>query len=568
MSGFGGEIGAEPGGADGVRVAPATRRMTGGEALVASLIVHGVDTVFGLPGVQTYGLFDALYQERARIRMIHPRHEQATGFMAYGYARTTGRPGVFTVVPGPGVLNTGAAICTAYGASVPTLCLTGQVPSGFLGSGKGHLHELPDQLATLRSLTKWAARIDHPAQAPAVIAQAFRQMGEGRARPVAVEMPWDIFTASAPVPVPTPPAAYAEIFPDPDLLAAAAERLARARNPMIMVGSGAQHAGAEVLELAMLLQAPVVSLRGGRGIVSDAHHLGFNCVAGYKRWAETDVLIGIGTRLELAWFRWGGLPRDLPVILIDIDPAQMPKLRPSIGIVGDARRGARELAQLVARSGPKRASRRAQFEALKTGLRREIETAQPHLAYLEAMRQVLPRDGFFVDEVCQSGFTSLFGFPVYEPRTFVTSGHQGTLGFGYSTALGVKIANPSKPVLSISGDGGFLFGVQELATAVQHRIAVVAVVFNNGSFGNVQRDQELSFGGRVIGSQLQNPDFVRLAESFGMAGYRAGSPAALRAALERAFAADEPALIEVPVERASEVSPWPWLMPQIGAATR
>ena len=563
MSEASGRSAAQDGAAAAAPSRPDTRRMTGGEALVAALVAHGVDTVFGIPGVQTYGLFDALYHERARIRTVYPRHEQATGFMAYGYARTTGRPGVFTVVPGPGVLNTGAAICTAYGASTPTLCLTGQVPSGFIGRGKGHLHELPDQLATLRSLTKWAARIEHPAQAPATIAEAFRQMGEGRPRPVAVEMPWDIFTASALVPAPRPPAPYAEIDPDPAQLAAAAERLARARNPMIMVGSGAQHAGAEVRELALLLQAPVVSLRGGRGIVSDEHHLGFNCAAGHKRWAETDVLIGIGTRLELAWFRWGEMPRDLPLILIDIDPAQMPKLRPSIGIVGDARRAARELALLIARTGPRRDSRRLEFEALKAGLRREIETVQPHVAYLEAMRAVLPRDGFFVDEVCQSGFASLFGFPVYEPRTFVTSGHQGTLGFGYSTALGVKIANPSKPVLSISGDGGFLFGVQELATAVQHRIAVVAVVFNNGSFGNVQRDQEQGFGGRVIGSELLNPDFVRLAESFGMAGYRARSPAQLRAVLEKAFAADAPALIEVPVERASEVSPWPFLMPRI-----
>jgi len=547
---------------DGSAMRPAAARMTGGEAIVESLIAHGVDTVFGIPGVQTYGLFDALYNARSRIRMVYPRHEQATGFMAFGFARTTGRPGVFTVVPGPGVLNTGAAICTAYGASTPTLCLTGQVPSDYLGLGMGHLHELPDQLATLRSLTKWAARIDHPAQAPSIIAEAFRQMREGRPRPVAVEMPWDVFTASVPVAAASPAASYAEIEPDPAQIEAAAQCLAGARNPMIMVGSGAQHASAEVGELAALLQAPVVSLRGGRGIVPDDHHLGFTCAAGFKRWAETDVLVGIGTRLELAWFRWPRLPRDLKIILIDIDPAQLPKLRPSIGIVGDARRAARELAERVLRTGPKRDSRRAEFEALKAGVRREIEVVQPHLAYLDAMRAVLPRDGFFVEEVCQSGFTSLFGFPVYEPRTFVSCGHQGTLGFGYSTALGVKIANPSKPVLSISGDGGFLFGVQELATAVQHRIAVVGVVFNNGSFGNVQRDQERSFDGRVIGSELRNPDFVRLAESFGMAGYRVGSPAALQATLAKAFAADAPALIEVPIDRAREASPWPFLMPQ------
>jgi acetolactate synthase-1/2/3 large subunit len=174
---------------------------------------------------------------------------------------------------------------------------------------------------------------------------------------------------------------------------------------------------------------------------------------------------------------------------------------------------------------------------------------------------VLPRDGYFVEEICQTGFTSYFGFPVYQPRTFVSCGHQGTLGFGYSTSLGVKAAHPDKAVLSISGDGGFMFGVQELATAVQHGINVVSVVFNNGAFGNVMRDQQERFGGRVIAAQLRNPDFVKLADSFGMAGYRVNTPAELRVALEKAFAADAPALIEVQLDRTREISPWGLLMP-------
>lgn len=537
------------------------RRMTGGEALVQSLLAHEVDTVFGIPGVQTYGLFDALHGASGSIRTICPRHEQATGYMAYGYARATGRPGVFTVVPGPGILNAGAAICTAYGASAPVLCLTGQVPSAQLGSGKGHLHELPDQLATLRGLTKWAARVDHPSQAPELMAEAFRQMQSGRPRPVALEMPWDVFTASAPVISLRGETRMVEFEPDPEALAAAVELIAAARNPMIMVGSGAQHARAEVLAVAEWLQAPVVSLRGGRGIVADDHPLGFNCVAGCRRWADTDVLIGIGTRLELVWFRWHALPRDVPLVLIEIDPAQLPKLRPKVAIVGDARRATGELLERIRRNGTAHPSRREEFLALKARVLADIGAIQPHVAYLEAMRAALPRDGFFVDEVCQSGFASLFGFPVYEPRTFVSSGHQGTLGFGYSTALGVKVAHPERAVLSISGDGGFLFGLQELATAAQYRIAVVSVVFNNGSFGNVQRDQEQSFGGRVIGSRLVNPDFVRLAESFGIAGHRVDTPAALRSRLERCFADDRPALIEVPIDQAREVSPWPLLIP-------
>ncbi len=538
-----------------------TQKLTGGEAIVHSLLLYGVDTLFGIPGVQTYGLFDALHQVRDRIRVIYPRHEQATAYMAFGYAKTTGRPGVFSVVPGPGVLNTGAAVCSAYGASTPVLCVTGQVPADFIGSGKGHLHELPDQLGTMRSIMKWASRIDHPAEAPSAVAEAFRQMSTGRPRPVGLEMPWEVFSAAAPVTLLPPAQGYPQIEADPEKLTQAARLLKSARNPMIMVGSGAQHAAAEVLELAELLQAPVVPFRSGRGIVADDHYLGFTCASGFRRWAATDVLIGIGTRMELQWFRWPNTPEDLKVINIDIDPAQMPRTKPTVPIVGDARATVRGLIEAVMRDGSSRASRRDEFEAAKAATRAEIQKVQPHVGYLDAMRDVLPRDGFFVEEICQTGFSSYFAFPVYAPRTFVTCGHQGTLGFGYSTSLGVKVAHPGKAVLSISGDGGFMFGVQELATAVQHGIHVVSVVFNNGAFGNVMRDQEERFAGHVIGAQLRNPDFVKLADSFGMAGYRVNTPDALRQTLQKAFAADAPALIEVTVERTQEVSPWEYLMP-------
>jgi acetolactate synthase-1/2/3 large subunit len=543
-----------------------TEKMTGGEAIVHSLLLHGVDTVFGIPGVQTYGFFDALHQVRDRIRLIYPRHEQATAYMAFGYAKATGRQGVFSVVPGPGMLNAGAAICSAYGASTPILCVTGQVPSDFIGSGKGHLHELPDQLGTMRSIMKWASRIDHPAEAPTAVAEAFRQMLTGRPRPVGLEMPWEVFGVSAPVTLVPPPPSYPQIEADPEKLAQAARLLTSARNPMIMVGSGAQHAAAEVQELATLLQAPVVPFRSGRGIVADDHYLGFTCASGFKRWAETDILIGIGTRMELQWFRWPNAPRDLKIVNIDIDPAQMPRTKPTVPIVGEARAATRGLIEAVMRAGGTRASRQHEFETIKAATRAEIDKVQPHVAYLQAMRDVLPRDGFFVEEICQTGFSSYFGFPVYTPRTFVSCGHQGTLGFGYSTSLGVKAAHPDKAVLSISGDGGFMFGVQELATAVQHGIHVVSVVFNNGAFGNVMRDQEQRFGGHVIGAQLRNPDFLKLADSFGMAGYRVTTPADLRHTLERVFAADAPALIEVPVERDREVSPWEFLMPPAKAS--
>lgn len=536
-------------------------RMTGGEAIVESLLQHGVDTVFAIPGVQTYGLFDALQRAGDRIRVVGARHEQACAYMAFGYARTTARAGVFSVVPGPGVLNAAAGICSAYGASTPTLCLTGQIPSRHIGAGKGLLHELPDQLATLRTLTKWAERIEHPSLAPALVAEAFAQMHSGRPRPVALEMPMDVFTMTAPV-APLPPRAPA---PPPEVdgqrLDDAARLLRDARQPMIMVGSGAQAAHAEVLELAELLQAPVVAWRGGRGVVADDHPLGMTCAAGFERWADTDVLLGIGSRLELHWQRWPNTPRALKIVNIDIDPAQVRRIAPDVALVADARAATRLLIEALRRDTPPRPSRQREFEAVKAATAARAAKVQPHMDYLAAMRRVLPRDGFFVEEICQAGFTSHFGFPVYTPRSFVACGHQGTLGFGYATSLGVKIAHPDKAVVSISGDGGFMFGVQELATAVQYGIGVVAVVFNNHAYGNVRRDQQQRFGGRVIGADLVNPDFVRLAESFGMAGHRVASPAALQAALERALGEGAPALIEVEVDLASEASPWEFLTP-------
>lgn len=536
-------------------------KMTGGDALVQSLIANGVDTLFGIPGVQTYGLFDALQRNGDKIRVITPRHEQTTAYMAMGYAKSTGRIGAFSVVPGPGILNTAAAICTAHGVSAPILGITGQVPSDYIGSGKGHLHELPDQLATMRSITKWAARIEHTSQTPEVMSDAFRQLQSGRPRPVVVEMPWEIFTASAPVAPIIPPASYPQIQPDPDLVAKAATLLKDARNPLIMVGSGAQHAAAEVKALAEQLQAPVVSWRGGRGIVGDDHPLGFTCASGYKRWADTDVVIGIGSRLEMLWFRWPQLGKQRQLINIDIDPVQMTRLKPAVGIVGDAAQATSELLAEVRRLGIAPATRTAEFLAVKEETQADIQKITPHVQYLAAIRRALPRDGFFVEEICQAGFTSFYGFPVYEPRTYVTAGHQGTLGYGFPTALGVKVGNPDKCVVSITGDGGFLFGLQDLITAVQYGINLVTVVFNNSAYGNVRRDQLRLFEGRTIGSELSNPDFVKLAESFGMAGYRAHSPTELEQTLAKAFAANAPALIEVPIDKNTETPPWEFLMP-------
>ena len=535
--------------------------MTTGEAIVESLIAHGVDTVFGIPGAHMYDFNDALARRSDALRFITTRHEQGAAYMAYGYAKSTGRVGVYTVVPGPGVLNSAAALCTAYGAMAPVLCITGNVMSHLIGRGRGQLHELPDQLALLRGLTKWAERIDHPTAAPQVVAEAFRQLSSGRVRPVAVEAPWDVFGQRAEVAPVAPLPAIPAPAPDPACIAAAAQLAAAAKRPLISVGAGAMHAGEAVLRLASLLQAPITAHRSGKGVVSDDSPYSLDSVAAYEYWKDADLLIGIGSRLELQHFRWRWLPKDVKIIRIDIDPTEMVRLAPHAAIVADAASGAAALAAAIESSNVPRASRLGEFAALAQRSRAKIQRVQPQMEYIDAIREVLPREGFYVEEISQVGFASRFGFPVYAPRRYVTCGYQETLGFGFNTALGVKVANPRAAVVSVSGDGGFLFGSQELATAVQYRIPVVTVLFNNRGYGNVRRDQLERYGGRTLGADLESPDFVRLAESYGALALRVETPAALRSALAEALRAERPALVEVPVERGGESSPWPLTLP-------
>lgn len=535
--------------------------LTGGEAIVSGLVAHGVDTVFGLPGAQVYGLFDAFHQ--AQLKVIGARHEQACGYMAFGYARSSGRPGVFSVVPGPGVLNASAALLTAFGCNEPVLCVTGQVPTPFLGKGRGHLHEMPDQLATLRTYVKWADRIEYPGSAPTVVARAFQEMNSGRRGPASVEMPWDVFTQRADTtaaqvlePLPAPQ-------PDPDMIKQAAALIKASKAPMIFVGSGAIEAREEILELAEMIDAPVVAFRSGRGIVSNAHELGLTMAAAYRLWPKTDLMIGIGSRLELPTMsRWPYRPDGLKSIRIDIDPVEMRRFISDTAIVADARAATADLAAAVSKAGySKTARRRADIREATATAQADIQRIQPQMAYLNILREVLPANTIVTDELSQFGFASWYGFPVYEPRTFITSGYQGTLGSGFPTALGAKVANPDKPVVAITGDGGFMFGVQELATAVQFNIGVVTLVFNNNAYGNVRRDQRERFDGRVVASDLVNPDFVKLAESFGVAAARVTSPDQFKAAMEKALSHGGPYLISVEVPRDSEVSPWAFIHP-------
>jgi len=522
-------------------------QITGGEAVVRSLIAQGVDTIFGLPGVQNDWLYNALYDHQDEIRVIHTRHEQGAGYMALGYALARGDIGVYNVVPGPGFLNASAALATAYGLNAQILCLTGQIPSHKIGLDEGLLHEIPDQLGVMRTLTKWAERIHSPAEAPSKVAEAFSQLRSGRPRPVGLEVPMDVLAkrshvdlASVEMPIYTPPV-------DLEMLEAAAKLLGQAKNPMIFVGGGAQGVAQEVTRLAETLQAPVVAYRTGHGVMDSRNPLSLHLPPAHEYWKKADVVLGIGSYMRTPLQSWG-VDDDLKIIRIDADPSSHARIRqPDIAITARSEDALPLLLEEVAGYNHPRASRTEEMNALNLNWAERTAYLEEPLGYLKVIRDTLGEDGIFVDELTQVGFTSRVTMPVYKPRTFITTGYQGTLGYGFPTALGVKVAKPHLPVISIAGDGGFMFAVQELATAVQHRIGLVTLIFNNNQYGNVQQMQKNLYGNRVIATDLHNPDFVQMAESYGAHGVRVHTLAALELEIQHGFSRDIPTVIDIPV---------------------
>jgi acetolactate synthase-1/2/3 large subunit len=527
--------------------------MTGGQALISSLLRQGIDTIFALPGVQLDGAFDALYdaQNGGDVRVIHTRHEQGAAYMADGYARVTGRVGTCMVVPGPGLLNATAALSTAYACNQPVLCVTGQIQSNLIEFGRGLLHEIPNQLGMIRSVTKHAERATTPSDIPGLVDTAVRELWTGRVRPVEIEVPPDTLLSTEDVALLDAAPARQRPEADPEKIAEAAKILGSSKSPMIFAGGGVHGSQAwdELGELAEMLQAPVVMTQNGKGALSDRHYLAQHTFAGKDLLAGADVVLAVGTRfVEPTTYSWR-LQEDRTVIQMDIDPEEIGRnYPPTVGIVSDAKVGLAALIQETARHNRSRPSREAELSAIKQAAQEKLDSVEPQALFAHAIRRQLPDDGIFVGEMTQVAYWSNAGFPVYEPRTYLTPGYQGTLGWGFPTSLGVKVGAPEKVVVSVNGDGGFGFALNELATQAQHNIKSITLVFNDGAFGNVRRIQTEEFNGRTIASDLRNPNYVKLAEAFGITGRRATTPAELETQLKETIAADEPALIEIPVQ--------------------
>lgn len=520
--------------------------MTGGEAIVDALIANDVKTIYGLPGVQNDFLYNALYDARDKIHVVHTRHEQGAGYMALGAALATGKTSVCNIVPGPGILNAGAALANAYGLNAPVVLLTGHIPLADIGRHAGALHEIKDQTGLLRGLTKHVVRVEHPSEAHAGINEAFRVVASGRPRPVAVEVPMDVLAQKAPV---TPSAPQAATWPEVDtnILQTLAEAIGKARHPMLFVGSGAQDVAPLVRRLSELLQAPVVGYRTGRGIMDSDDPLSLTLPAGRALWADTDLVLTIGSHARVPLTKWGW-KGDKKLARIDVDPSTHALIRKAdIALTARAEEALPQLIAILEQGGYKATPRGEAVAAAKQEWIERSAVLEPQISYLRVIRDALGPDGIFVDELTQIGFASRIVGAVHQPRTQLSTGYMGTLGWGFPTALGAKHACPDRRVISVAGDGGFMFASNELATAMQHNIALVTIVFNNNQYGNVQQMQRELYGNRVIATDLVNPDFVKFAESFGAFAARVDSPAGLVGALEAAFASGRPAIIEVEV---------------------
>ncbi len=520
-------------------------QMNAAEVTIRTMAANGLDTLYCLPGVQNDDFFDALVRSGNPLKPIHTRHEQATAYMALGAALASGKPQAYCVVPGPGFLNTTTPLATAQSLCAPVLAISGQIYEQYIGKGVGFLHEIPDQLGIMRTLTKWAGHIEGPQDAAAKSRAAFDELLSGVPGPVGLECGWNMWRSAAEVAFDDTPAVRRTPPLDHDAIKAAAKLMAGAKRPIILVGGGAQDASAEVTRLSARIQAPVVAYRTGQGVIDARNPFSHRFPAGHTLWKDVDVVIGIGTRLQ-HMMDWG---RDdaMKVIHLDINPSRIGRTcTPDVAIVADAAEGVAALLNALERIGDKPADRTDEMLALRARMDNEFARLAPQKAWIDAIRAELPEDGILIEELTQISYASRLLYPVYKPRTYLSTGYQGTLGWGYSTALGAKCAMPDRAVVAVHGDGGFMFNVQEMATAVAHNIGMVALVFNDNAYGNVKRIQQSNYEGRTVVSDLVNPDFVRLAESFGMRAERVTTPEALRPALKAAIKANAPALIEIP----------------------
>jgi thiamine pyrophosphate-dependent acetolactate synthase large subunit-like protein len=523
------------------------------DVVVEALEAHGVDTVFGIPGVHTLALYDSL--PGSSLRHILARHEQGAGFMADGYARASGRPGVAFIITGPGITNVATAIGEAYTDSSPVLVVSTNVEREYLDAMRGNLHDLKDQMGVMAAVTQWNTRVMSAADAPAAVTEAFRRLDNGRRRPVHIEFPLDVLDEAMPAGVSIDIAKREPVAPDPAAIADAVRRISAAGKVVVYLGGGAVDSAAPqaVIDIAERLGAPVLTSIMGKGGAPEDHP---NVIG--NLWdsgsdvdtlvGEADLMIVVGSKLGAQTTEMFSLKYPREMIRIDIDAEEMTRnATPTCPIVADAALAVTALRDALAAAGVSKSSFAADRIAAVKSVATTTGWGSDRLPYVKALRNAIPRDGIAVFDMTMMAYVSCRYYPVYEPRTFQFPSGYGTLGYSMPAALGAKAACPDKAVVAVIGDGGYQFTMQELATAIQFGLNVPIVIFNDSTYTAVKDAQRRERGSRFQAVDLINPDYVKLAEAYGVPPARPETPEALEAEIRAALKRDTPTIIDTPI---------------------
>lgn len=531
--------------------------LTGAQTIIATLQAYNVDTIFGIPGVHTLPIYDAIYHETG-MRHILARHEQGAGFMAEGYARISGRPGVVCTITGPGVTNVSTAAASAYADSIPLLIISSALSRASQGHSRGELHEVKDQLGVMQSLVGWTRAIDYVEEIPEALHDAFRIMYQGRPRGAYLQIPYDLLMQSAEITIPVLEPIERPL-PALELLAEAVEILRDSQRPLIIAGAGINFSDAnkQLLQLAELLQAPVLLGSKSHDVLPTQHPLVITTNDDLPLdldafIATRDAVLVVGSKLGAERTANRRLPLPDALIHIDIDPLEIGhNYRAQVGIVADAKIALEALYKIMQDYPQDRSAPYSGLDDLREAIyQHTIDFQGENLIMLEGVRQALeqlPADTVVVADMTMIGYAAAQCLPMRQPRTFIHPSEFCTIGSGLPLALGAQIAVPGRTVIALCGDGGFLLNSSELATAAQEKLSVVVIIFNDSTFTRVKTDQHDNYEQRYIATDLLSPDYVVLANAFHAHSIRVTSSEELSAAIQNAARHAGPTVIDVPL---------------------
>ena len=534
--------------------------LTGGQAITESLKAQGVDTVFGIISIHNLDLFDALFDQQDSLRFVGGRLELGCGFMADGYARATGKPGVLITSTGPGAADSMGAMGEAYFSGSPLLQVTTNVESDFIGQGRNTTHETKDQLRMFEAVTDWNAMIGEVESIPDHLMEAFQRFGNRRPRPIELELPTDLLGNRADVEILGPRDAGIPQG-DPAMVELALQLLLKARRPAIVVGEEVQMLGGtdEIVRLAEALGAPVVTSDGAKGAFPEDHPLSLGQMLGGRIWGENpaqkwlstcDAVVILGSIMP--YRSTAGVQLKLPetVIHVLLDGDSIGKnYDAAVPIVANSQAVARQWLDAIGDSDVgKGQSYLNEVASVKNDIHRTLqETWGNELRVFEAIREVAPRDTIFSLDPTVPASRAARCLPIYGPRTYMHPHGWAGLGFAFPAGLGAKVGKPDSPVVCITGDGGFQYNFQELATAAQYGIHPVILMFNDNAWGVLKKYQQDRFGDRLFATDLVNPDFAKLFDSYGFGATRVSTVAELGPALDAAISSGETHLVEVAI---------------------